>query len=50
MAMMKKSKYDRSYRELMVGANQCGNHVEWASELQTETHPSGVGLGGQSDR
>jgi hypothetical protein len=34
--MTKKSKHYGSDRELMVGANQHGNHAEWASELQTE--------------
>lgn len=30
--MMKNSRHGGHFRELMVGANQCGNHVEWASE------------------
>lgn len=38
------SKHYRSYRELMVGANQYGSNAEWTSELQTE-HFVSVGFG-----
>jgi hypothetical protein len=31
--MMKKSRLYERFRELMVGENQCGIMVEWASEL-----------------
>jgi hypothetical protein len=31
--MMKKSRLYERFRELMVGENQCGVMVEWASEL-----------------
>jgi hypothetical protein len=34
--MKKKSSRLKHYRELVVGANQCGKIDEWASELQTE--------------
>jgi hypothetical protein len=42
--MTKMSKHYRSYRELMVGANQYGSNAEWTSELQTE-HFVSVGFG-----
>ncbi len=42
-ALMKKSTHDEHVRELMVGANQYGIDVEWASELQTETKEVGFG-------
>ncbi|MBM7569909.1 hypothetical protein JOC48_000403 [Aquibacillus albus] len=29
---MKRSKQKEHFRELMVGENQCGTFVEWASE------------------
>jgi hypothetical protein len=32
-AMKKSSKLYERFRELMVGENQCGIIVEWASEL-----------------
>ncbi len=31
-AMMKRSRHKEHFRELMVGENQRGNFVEWASE------------------
>ena len=33
-ALMKKSTHDEHVRELMVGANQYGIDVEWASETK----------------
>ncbi len=33
---MKSSNFSKHYRELMVGANQCGKKSEWTSEPQTE--------------
>lgn len=35
-ALMKRSNLSDHYRELMVGANQCGKKCEWTSEPQTE--------------
>lgn len=37
---MKKSTHDEHVRELMVGANQYGIDVEWASELPNRNERS----------
>jgi hypothetical protein len=36
-ALMKSSTFYRNYRELMVGANQCGSIREWTSEPPNRT-------------
>ncbi|EOP57812.1 hypothetical protein IKQ_00762 [Bacillus cereus VDM053] len=38
--LMKKSTHDEHVRELMVGANQYGIDVEWASELPNRNERS----------
>lgn len=40
---MKKSTHDEHVRELMVGANQYGIDVEWASELPNRNEKVGFG-------
>lgn len=39
-ALMKKSTYYGHFRELMVGANQYENSMEWASELPNRNERS----------